>query len=60
MKKLYLVKREVYAESLEKACRGRGVIYEVCEGAAGTEKPEKKRLGFAAKKKSLSTPAPNI
>lgn len=47
MKKLYLVKREVLATSVEKALKGKGSVYEII--LAGDEfqpKPENKKLGF--------------
>ncbi len=48
MKKLYLVSREVYAESVDKAIKSRGKVYKV-EIAADENQPEKddgKKVGF--------------
>lgn len=50
MKKLYLVKREVLATSVENALKGRGVVYEV-QLAADNQQPDKKapKIGFKKK-----------
>ena len=49
-KKLYLVCREVYATSLEKALRTKGIIYDVRQAEDKLQPPEEKpKLGFNQK-----------
>ena len=43
-KKLYLVKREVWATSLKRAIETKGKVYEIAE--TGMEKNEKSKVGF--------------
>ena len=53
MKKMYLVKKEVWAESIEKAVRGKGRIYCV-EMADNSYQPEDRKnnlVGFKINKK---------
>ncbi len=52
IKKLYLVKREVLATSLQQAIRGRGTVYEITT-ADDKFQPEKpiSKIGLKLKKK---------
>lgn len=51
-KKLYLVKREVFATSLKAAMTGRGTIYSIEEGLTPVNPPEEKKkpVSFQDKK----------
>lgn len=51
--KLYLVKREVIATSIQKAMTNKGTIYsiEVTEEKSWPEQKKKEKLGFENKKK---------
>ena len=53
MKKLYLVKREVYANSIKEALSKKGSVYEVVE-AANQPVDQKKVTGFKKDKKNPS------
>ena len=48
-KKLYLVKREVFAYNIKQAMKERGVIYEIAQAEIGKDEPPSKdeRVGFA-------------
>lgn len=48
-KKLYLVKREVYAISIEKAYRAKGTVYEIQLAADNLQPDDKKPAGFKSK-----------
>jgi hypothetical protein len=45
-KRLWIVKREVLATSLEKALKGKGRLYEITEADEKFQPEEKKKLGF--------------
>lgn len=49
-KRLWLVTREVYATTIEKAIHSKGRVYDCCE-AKDSKEEEKKAVGFQTKKK---------
>lgn len=47
MKKLFLVKREVLAESMAKALTTKGTVYEICLASDDQQPhPKKKKIGL--------------
>lgn len=48
-KKLYLVKREVLASSIEQALKSKGKVYEVSLADDSEIKKENKKIGFSNK-----------
>lgn len=50
MKKLYLVKREVWATSIEKAATAKGTVYEISVAEDRFQNEKQKKVGFKKKK----------
>ena len=55
MKKLFYVRREVWAPSIEKAMTGKGKIYSIEEAEEAKQIKEKPVTGFNTKKKHEKT-----